>query len=196
MFEFDSIENNMFARMIYEKPIHQRGDSILKKIKFWIKRKEYEKTVINPMIASLRNTAPSFITMCEMTDFIKIIEKVFFYKNDIRKSWETGEMETRLLSDNKITSNDIKRMILEMQEEMVTIVFKMTRKYNMETSEYDDIIDVKLTCEFGKKLHIQFSIINTEIEFNSIHDYNLMYNINIILQDAMADIFEEYYNKA
>lgn len=193
---FGSIEDNMFAKLIYEKPVHQRGDSIFKKIKYWIKRRDYEKSVINPMINKLRNTSPSFMIMSEMSDFIKIVEKVFFYKNDMRKSWETGVLETRILSDNSINSDDFKMMILELQKEMVTIVFKMTRKYNEDIKDYDEIIEVKLSYSFGKKLHIVFKIINTVIEFDSVHDYNLMYNINIILQDAIANIFEEYYNLA
>jgi hypothetical protein len=80
-----------------------------------------------------------------------------------------------------------------MQKEEVVIRFLMSRKWNPDTEKYDDIIDVKVNCDFGKKLYLNFKIINTKVDFESVHDYNLMYNINIILQDSMADLFETYY---
>jgi hypothetical protein len=186
-------ETNTFAKLLFDKPAPQRNDSIIKRIKLWFKRKNYEYTSIKPMINKLRNTAPSFITMCEIADFIKILEKVFFYKNDIRKSTDTTPLETRLLADNKIDSIDKKAIILEMQKEMITISFIMTRDYNATTEKYDDIIKVSLYYDFGRKLHIEYKIVNTKIEFDSVYDYNLMYNINILLQDAIADLFEKYY---
>jgi hypothetical protein len=145
------------------------------------------------MIKKLRNTAPSFIMMCEMADFIKILEKVFFYKNDVRRLRDQGPLITKLLSDNNIDKEDEKALILEMQKEEVVIRFLMSRKWNPDTEKYDDIIDVKVNCDFGKKLYLNFKIINTKVDFESVHDYNLMYNINIILQDSMADLFETYY---
>jgi len=191
-----NMEDNMFAKMLYEKPMCQNKDSIFKKIKTYIKRKNYESTTIKPMVYRLRNTPPSFIVMCEMADFIKIIEKVFFYKNDIRNAKDTGELVTKILSDNKITQDDKKVIILEMQKDMVTMTFTMTKIYNKETDTYNDIINVVLYYAFGRKLLIKFDIINEKIEFESVHDLNLMYNINIILQNAMADLFEQYYKLA
>lgn len=191
--QLTNMEDNMFANLLYDKPISQRGDSILKRIKKWFKRKEYEANTIKPMIKKLRNTAPSFITMCEMTDFIKILEKVFFYKNDVRRQSDEGPLITKLLSDNNIDKPDEKALMLEMQKEEVTMRFLMSRRFNADSEKYDDIIDVKVNFYFGKKLYLNYKIINTKVEFESAHDYNLMYNINIILQDSMADLFEKYY---
>jgi len=190
-----NIEYNTFAKLLYEKPLCKRGASIFERFKTWIKRKNYEAMDIKPTIKKLRNTSPSFVVLCEFSDFIRILEKVFFYKNDIRTVKDDGPYVTRLLSDSGINSSDMKVLIIEMQKELVTIKLIMTREYNEDAKDYDDIIDIQITYAFGKKLFINYKLINGEIELNSVHDHNLLYNINLMLQDLMADLFEEYYYK-
>ena len=190
------IEDNSFAKLLYEKPVPRRGDSKIKKIGTRFKERKYWRNNVKPVIDNLRNNAPTFFTMCEFADFIKIIEKVFFYYNDIKRA-NTVDMplKTRILADQKMEQHDKKIIIIDMQKEMITIKLEMTRKYNEDDEKYDDIISGTLQYQFGKDLFLKFVIVNSKIDFNSVHDFNLMYNINLILQDSMADLFEEYYHK-
>lgn len=194
-----SMEDNMFAKILYEKPVCQRNDSKFKRIITWFKRKNYEDTVVKPMIRRLRNESPSYIIMTEMADFIRILELVFFYRNTTKKEWDKDkELKTKLLSDVDMKSHkdDPKDLILEIQDKDVTITFCMYRKYNIETQKLEDYIEIEAYYDFGKKLIIKFCVIDRVVgDFDSIHHYNLLYNINLILQDAMADLFEyHYYN--
>lgn len=191
------IEENTFAKLLYEKPIAQRGDSLFKRIKKWFEEKDYRATEINPMIKKLRNTAPSFLTLCEFADFIKIIEKVFFYYNDIMTNNSVNSNPvTKIYADQKYDSTDKKVLIIDMPKERVTAKLTMTRRMNEEAEGivFDDIVEGYMQYQFGKDLTLNFRIVNGEMDFKSVHDYNLMYNLNLVLQDVMADLFEEYYN--
>lgn len=188
------IEDNSFAQLLYDKPIAQRGDSTLKRIKKWFKERSYRANEIKPVIRRLRNIAPSFMVLCEFADFIKIIEKVFFYYNDIPANGVNNK--TKIYADQKYESTDKKILLLDMPKEKVTVKLTMTRRMNDEGEQitFDDIVEGYMQYQFGKDLTLNFKIVNGKMDFKDAHDYNLMYNLNLIIQDAMADLLEEYYN--
>jgi hypothetical protein len=192
------IDENPFIRILYEKPVLKRGDSIFKRIKSWFKRRDYTNTQFKPMEKRLRNEIPTFITLCDFADFIKILERVYFYHNDLRKATDKTELCTRLLIDKKASSDTKKVIIIEMQREDTTITLTMHRDHDYISGGFEDVIDVRVYYQYSKE-SLAFKIYNSGLYspdlniLTSIHDKHLVDNIFNILQNSMTYLFKNYY---
>lgn len=185
-----TMNNNEFASLIFNKPI-----------KSWFKERVYYHTKVKPVYKKLLNETASFETMCEFSDFIKILEMSYFYHNDARYD-EKIDTDIRILSDNKINDDTKKNLIILLEKEHVTITFDMYKEMvdNHETlsNDFKRCIDIKCRNEFGKKVETKFNIVNSQVINEEINNntYCLLFNINHILNKAMGNLFLRYYKKA
>ena len=158
-------------------------------------------TKIKPVYKKLLNETASFETMCEFSDFVKILEISYFYHNDARYD-ENIDTDIRILSDNKINDNTKKNIIILLEKEHVTITFDMHKEMVNNEDVYDNnfkrCIDIRCRNEFGKKVETKFNVVNTRVTNEEINNntYCLLFNINNILNKAMSDLFLRYYKKA
>ena len=179
--DIDSMDNNLYAQLLYHKP-----KNIFKRIVYYI-------TEIRPEYKKLKNSEASFFTMCQFSDFIKILEMVFFYHNDIKYIPEIDE-PIRIISDNSIKDTTKKNLTIVDEKNKVVITFDM-RSMILDDYNSDDYINIKCNNGFGKKMVTEFHICNKKVTNDSINynTYNLLYNINHLLSKLMADLFMKYY---
>lgn len=192
-----NVEDNYYAKLLYEKPIIEKTGNIFKRFSQWRKQKAYTNNTIKPAIKKLRYSTPSFLNMCYFSDFIRILELVWFYRNEpLRDCDETGEIKIMSESDFKDPMK-CKILILYIPNTETVIKFTMHRVYKGDESDsadkFDDIIKIQVNTNTGKKMSCTYTTINGECNHDSVHEYNQMYNITRILQNAMADLFSKYY---
>lgn len=190
MEKMSNYESNSYINILYNKPVLIHT-GLFRKIKYKIKEYFYRINVLNPAINLLKLENPSFLQLVEFSDFIKILEKVFFYNNCIQQD---GEKSIKLLSDNSYNKNDeIKKLIISDTINNVIINIEMKKDYNSETGEYDENVYILVSNNFGKKLKTEFLVVNSYINYTDKNDYNLMYNINELLRKLMSDLLLHYY---
>lgn len=178
-------EVNLFASLLYRKP------------KGFFKERIYYFKKIRPILKKIEKGPIPFIWMVEFSNFVKILEMVWFYHNDI-KYVEGLDEDIRIISDNKIDDNTKKNLTILLEKQKVTIIINMERFRDEDIDTITtDVINIDCRNEFGKKLNTKFEIVDGKIT-GHINDntYNLMYNINHILQESMYKLFKTYYNKA
>ncbi len=192
MKQMTDINNNQFALILYNKPILDPEDGFFDKLLYKFIERRYRKREVIPVYEMLKNKEPSFTTLIDFSDFIKIIEKVFFYNNEVPK-----EPSIKLLSDNSYKGSDeIKKIIIANTEDNVIITLEMQRDFVPSLEDYADIINITVKNEFGKKIKTMFTIINTQISIDNNDDYNLLFNVNRTLMKLMSELFMKYYLKA
>lgn len=190
MEKMSNYESNSYINILYNKPVLMHT-GLFRKIKYKIKEYFYRINVLNPAINLLKLENPSFLQLVEFSDFIKILEKVFFYNNCIQQD---GEKSIKLLSDNGYNKNDeVKKLIISDTINNVIINIEMKKDYNSETDEYDENVHILVSNNFGKKLKTEFMVVNSYINYTDKNDYNLMYNINELLRKLMSDLLLHYY---
>lgn len=171
--------DNKFMYVLYGKPSPRYVKSKIKL--FFMKRKHY-KNYFLPMYNYLLTESPDIDTLIEFADFIRLIERVLFYNNDIKI--RSSEKDV-IYSDSNINSAN-KNLILILKDNVI-ITFNMY--------PYDNKLTIDINYNFGKRAKMNFTIINREICSTSIHDDNLMITILERLQNAMSELFKEYYLK-
>ena len=126
-------------------------------------------------------------------DFIKILEMVFFYHNDIKYIPEIDD-NIRIISDNNINDKTKKNLTIIDEKDKVVITFNMHSEY-LDEYNYNDYIVINCKNGFGKHMSTEFLICNREVINDSINNntHNLLYNINHLLSRCMADLFMKYY---
>lgn len=192
MKQMTDIDNNQFALILYNKPILDPKAGFFGKLSYKFKERKYRKREAIPVYEMLKGKEPSFTTLIDFSDFIKIIEKVFFYNNEVPK-----EPSIKLLSDNSYKGSDeIKKIIIANTEDNVFITLELQRDFVPSLEDYADIINITVKNEFGKKIKTMFTIINTQISIDNKDDYNLLFNINRSLMKLMSELFMKYYLKA
>lgn len=184
---YEYVETNTYMNILYKKPLrsyYKKG--IFGYIKYKYKERKYYKNNILPLYTELYNTSPDFNTMYMYADFIRLLERVFFYNNAYSK--DTTVKIDKLMSDNDVT-NPVKVLILDLEEDNVTITFKIYKQNEQE------IIETKVNYNFGKKSCMNYKIVDRDVIYDSIHSENLMITILERLQHAMGKLFLEYYLK-
>lgn len=175
----DIDNNNKFINILYGKPT---GKYEKNKIKLYFKQKEYYKKAFYPVYKELLEESPDIETLCEFADFIRLLEKVFFYNNDIKiKSNERDY----IYSDSNINSID-KNLILILKDNIMI-------KFNMKPK--DNKLTINIDYQFGKRAKMTFIIVDRYVEYSSYHEENLMITVLERLQSTMSELFKEYYFK-
>lgn len=171
--------DNKFMYVLYGKPSKR---FIKSKIKLFFEQRKHNKDYFKPMYESLLYESPDLNTMIQYADFIRLIERVLFYNNDIKIKSEDKDM---IYSDSSISDKN-KNLILILKDNVIIT-------FNMYPDESKLTIDVNYN--FGKKSKMKFTVIDREVCSNGLHDDNLMITILERLQEAMAALFKEYYLK-
>ena len=105
------INNNVFATLLYNKP------------KNIIKERIYYFKEIRPLLKRIKKGPIPFNMMVDFSNFIKIIEIVWFYHNDIKYIKDIDD-EIRIISDNQIGNNQKKNLTI-LVEGKATIIINM-----------------------------------------------------------------------
>ena len=133
---------------------------------------------------SENNISRSYRQLWEFCQFVRYAEKVIFYKNTL---------ESDLYVDTKIDAVDKREFLLNGDE--FKIYFHLeSKKDNILDANYN-IINIKVHREFGKKLINEYTIINQEVNLNSLGDTILINTINNILYDATLNTFNSIMKK-
>lgn len=146
------------------------------------KKKEDAYMKIELMVRSLKSTPPSFDALFDFASFVKCIEKVFFYKNDLT---------SKICCDSSLNEKTTRKLIFTLSD--VIIVLKLER-----LNSSDEYIDIVITRKFGKNMETKYSIKNQQMKINDCNDLMLINVVNNILQNSIADfvqtIADEIYN--
>jgi hypothetical protein len=174
-----NLKINKFMDYIYMKPKFSKTNGI------WIGIVNYLKAILQELnykkfMKQLKQIAPDFDLLWDFANFIKLLEVVFFYDNNST----TG----RYYSSTSYKDNE-NGFIINLHEQHLTLKFKLDRNDH-------DKITLEVDRRFGHKIKTTFIIINRETNFDSIHDINLIYNINEILCREMPALLDIYYKKA
>lgn len=192
----DALDNNPFSALIYEVPEIKPEYGFFKRLSIKRKRRKHFKKEILPKYKFLRDNTASFETMCYYADFLKQMELAQFHNNSIfnrdntsRASIKDNEKKNIIVCDNsrqKSTKEKILRIIMEKKN--VTITFKLYLSRDDE-----EVIDISVMNGFAAKIKTSYHIVNADTNFEDIHIYNLMYQVNQILQHCMAETFLQIY---
>lgn len=189
---YKNVESNKFINLLYRKPLRSYFDNnLIGFFKYKFKERKYYKENIKPLYNELKTQSPDFNTMYEYADFIRLLERVFFYKNSYDKEYD-GD---KLLCESNVGVSP-KIMILDLVKDDVIIAFKIYKEsQTILSTSYDEVIEIRVNYNFGKKSTMNYKIVNREVDYDSIHSENLMITILERLQEAMAKLFLDYYNK-
>ena len=191
MKEMTNSNTNVFLDVLYNKPILDPSAGFFKKIAYKFKLRKYTRENFTPLYENIRCNNLSFVFMVDLSDFIKSIEKVFHYKNDIKEN----SNDIKLLSDNKWDKDDqVKSLIIADTLNNAVTTIELSRE--SVGDDYKDIVQIVVKNNFGKKLQTKFTIINTEVKIDNRDDYNLLFNINKQLRDLSSELFKKYYELA
>lgn len=191
MKEMTNSNTNVFLDVLYNKPILDPSAGFFKKITYKFRLRKYTRENFTPLYENIRCNNLSFVFMVDLSDFIKSIEKVFHYKNDIKEN----SNDIKLLSDNKWDKDDqVKSLIIADTLNNAVTTIELSRE--SVGDDYKDIVQIVVKNNFGKKLQTKFTIINTEVKIDNRDDYNLLFNINKQLRDLSSELFKKYYELA
>lgn len=191
MKEMTDKNTNVFLDVLYNKPILDPSAGFFKKIVYKFRLRKYTRENFTPLYENIRCNNLSFVFMVDLSDFIKSIEKVFHYKNDIKEN----SNDIKLLSDNKWDKDDqVKSLIIADTLNNAVTTIELSRE--SVGDDYKDIVQIVVKNNFGKKLQTKFTIINTEVKIDNRDDYNLLFNINKQLRDLSSELFKKYYELA
>lgn len=171
-------EENYETREIVEGKIFKRK----KKIKVNTRaEKAYDSACI--FARGLLLTPPSFEDLFDFGTFVKCMEKVFFYKNDLT---------AKTCCDSNLQDKTTRKLIFNLNE--VTLVFKLEK-----LNKVDEYIDIIVTRNFGKKMESKYTVKNAQLQYNDCNDLMLTNSINILLENLLYDYFmmiiDKIYNK-
>ena len=187
MKEMTNKDTNVFLDVLYNKPILDPSAGFFKKIAYKFRLRKYTRENFTPLYENIRCNNLSFVFMVDLSDFIKSIEKVFHYKNDIKEN----SNDIKLLSDNKWDKDDqVKSLIIADTPNNAVTTIELSRE--SVGDDYKDIVQIVVKNNFGKKLQTKFTIINTEVKIDNRDDYNLLFNIN----KQLSELFKKYYELA
>lgn len=188
--------SNKFSTVIYEAPVCTGDFSWSKRRELKKMQKKYFKKEVLPIYKKLKYETASFETMCDFADFIKQMELSMFFNNSVanrdnsnRNNLDEKDKKNIIICDTNTSSSEKKKVLrILMERENVLITFAM---YLSESEE--QIIDVNVRNNFGSKMTTNFHIVDQDTSFTDVHSYNLLNNVNVILQNTMAETFLSIY---
>jgi hypothetical protein len=137
-------------------------------------------------IRDLKNTL-TWQEMWEFAEFIKTIEKVYFYQN-VQKS--------SVCCDN--FSNQKRDLFFDYTDKKMYIKITMEAAYTADDGAHEKL-NIGVYRDYGKKEKTTFYVDNGKTDIDSDSDVMLIHTINAYVQKRIADLFECYvelaYNK-
>ena len=141
---------------------------------FQVNIKQYEAIErINKKIDYIRNESPSFDDLFEFATFMKIIEKVFMYKND---------KDSPFVCDSNLDDDKHRTLVLQCKDCLIKI------KLEKHSDGYPDTIDILVDRLYGKNMKTTYHIENRESNAKDTSDIMLMNNITMLVRESMANI--------
>jgi hypothetical protein len=131
---------------------------------------------INDKVDAINKESPTFDELFEYGTFIKILEKVFLYRND---------KDSKFVCDSNMSDNN--HRVLVMQSEAYFI------KLHVEKRDTGNTIEVTIDRLYGRKMTNSYTIIDRKFK-DPIDDTDivLMNNINHLLQYHMTCLLVHY----
>jgi hypothetical protein len=121
-------------------------------------------------------SAYSFNSLWQYCQYIRFMEKCFFYKND---------PENELYVDSDI--DDMNMRSFKIKGDSFDILFKLTKEKDIATNEPIKILQLKVQRNYGRKLLNQFNIVNEDIKLNDISDKYLIESIEKMIIRNIVD---------
>lgn len=161
------------------------GKIFKKKVDVYVNEEAEEKYHKAVMFAEkLKMLPPSFDDLFDFGTYIKCMEKVFFYKNDLG---------AKVCCDSNLQDKTSRKLIFNLNN--IVLVFKLDR-----LNRVDEYIDIIVSRKYGKKMESKYSIKNQEMQYNDCNDLMLTNTINIILETVLPEYFmmiiDKIYNKS
>ena len=171
-------EENYKVEEIIEGKIFKRK----KKIKVNERaEKAYEKACI--FARGLQLNPPSFVSLFDFGTFVKCMEKVFFYKNDLT---------ARTCCDSNLQDKTTRNLIFNLND--IVLILKLEK-----LNRTDEYITILVKRNFGKKMESKYIVKNAELQYNDCNDLMLTNSINILLSNLIYEYFmmiiDKIYNK-
>lgn len=130
---------------------------------------------VDQMLYSIKATPPSFDRLWDFCEFIRSIEKIFFYNNSIENKWYIEYDLNKPKEERKFCYKT------ENKEMRFTLTHQIYGS---------DIISIHIIRNYGKKMESKYTIADGELKFNDDTDLYLINEINRILINYLHDIFK------
>lgn len=180
------MEDNKFSILIYSTPEYDPKNRT--GLSLWLYNKKYKrmrkhryKYIILREAISLRWVTTSFETLCDYADFLKEMELVFQYS-------PSTDDNLILFCDSSINQSYMKKTLV------LVVKDKFKAAFTLSENDDEQIINIKVESFVGNKIKTTFNIVNAHTDFDSVHNYNLLNNINKYLREAMYQTFIDCYN--
>lgn len=134
-------------------------------------------------IRDLSNTL-TWQEMWEFAEFIKIVEKVYFYQN-VQKSG--------ICCDN--CTNQKRDLFFDYSDKKMYIKITIEAAYTADDGMHEKL-DIGVYRDYGKKEKSTFHVDNGKTDMNTDSDIMLIHTINAYVQNRIADLFECYVELA
>lgn len=117
-------------------------------------------------------------------DFVRVAEKVIFYKND---------KESSIIVDSQI-EDDEKKLVIQNQDWFIKILVQTVDGFVPTTildhgSNY--ILNLHVERKYGKGMENNFVVVNGETKYNDSSDLYLINSVNMILKVYIKEFFDK-----
>ena len=133
---------------------------------------------INEFTEEIATTTPTWQSLYDFGTFIKILEKIFMYRND---------KDAMVVCDSSLEEKK-RHIVIHTESAFISMTLLHVEGKN--------IIDFLIRREFGKKMETRYNIVNTNMDFSSVDDLMNIANMNQTLQMVMASFFAYWCNLA
>ena len=183
----DNYETRVIKKGLFKKKtikVNKLEEEYYKNLKEFIKSELHEDS----------DTPLSFSTIWQFCQFIRWVEKIVFWDNDL---------SNRVIVDSGIKDgviNDNPRYIVFQGHNIATnIKLELNRvKINQINSvlnldnipEKSEVINLEVVRTFGKKMSSRYVIVDGIVNYNDISDIYLINTVNKIVKDAIIHTFK------
>lgn len=118
-------------------------------------------------------------SLCKFADFIRVIEKVYFYTNDPNKN---------IVSCNSPWDANRKEIVINSKEKDVVIKLTMDYDYNDKLSNR---LQIHVERNFGNKIKGGFVVYGGDLEYEDDSDLMLINSLNEIICNSFINLLVE-----
>lgn len=137
----------------------------------------YAKVAISDILD--RMDAKDIVWFC---DFVRIVEKVIFYKND---------KESSIIVDSQV-EDDEKKLVVQNQDWFIKILVQSSNVFNTNPLEEKNyILNLHVERKYGKGMENNFVVVNGETKYNDSSDLYLINSVNMILKVYIKEFFDK-----